>query len=151
MGKKGVYTLRIQKNSSVRPPPTLWFADSGGSKSMTSDSMLMYTMRAPSAGNSRAISADGTTLKSGWMWGLGSACTHRLMFLVRMASALVVGDLNLNLFSLHWGQRNGGIILDEQGAHFWYGESASPTMTLERTCTPLARHTIPLLLLQSLS
>ncbi|CAM9676636.1 unnamed protein product, partial [Pylaiella littoralis] len=50
----------------------------------------------------------------------------RTDFLVRMTSVLLVEDLSFNLFSLHWGQRNGRIVLDEQGTHLFDGQLTFP-------------------------
>lgn len=50
----------------------------------------------------------------------------RTYFLVRMTNVLVVKDLSFNPFSLHWGQRHGRIVRDEQGTHLVDGALTFP-------------------------
>ncbi|CAN0154373.1 unnamed protein product, partial [Pylaiella littoralis] len=111
-GGMGDIALTTQQDNGITPPPTLWFADSGASKkSMTSGSSLMYNMREPPPGSSRIVTAGGTTLRVVACGDLDLIMHARTDFLVRMTSVLLVEDLSFDLLSLHWGQRNGRIVL----------------------------------------
>ncbi|CAM9347618.1 unnamed protein product [Pylaiella littoralis] len=97
---------------------------------MTSDPTVMYNMRDPTVGSSRIVIAGGATLRVIACGDLDLVMNARTDFLVRLTSVLLVEGLSFNIFSLHWGQRNGRMVLDKQGTHVFDGQlsRASPTL-----------------------